>query len=57
MAGIEERKHAAGGPGKAAKEGHIDPEKRNKPSQNQRGPRTATKSPPLPKRGEHGRHG
>ena len=57
MAGIEDRKHAAGGPGKSAKEGHIDPEKRNKPSQNQRGPRTATKSPPLPKRGEHGRHG
>ncbi len=29
------RKHAAGGPGKASKEGHSDPEKRNKPGQKQ----------------------
>ena len=33
----EDQKHAAGGPGKSAKEGHIDPDKRNTPSQNQRG--------------------
>jgi hypothetical protein len=31
----EARKHAAGGPGKPSKEGHIDPEKRNKPGQKQ----------------------
>jgi len=31
----EEAKHAAGGPGKASKEGHIDPDKRNKPGQKQ----------------------
>ena len=57
MADTDEKKHQAGGPGKAAKEGHIDPSKRNKPGQNQRGPRTATKSPALPKRGERVRHG
>jgi hypothetical protein len=31
----EQDKHAAGGPGKASKEGHIDPEKHNKPGQKQ----------------------
>lgn len=31
----DEAKHAAGGPGKASKEGHIDPDKRNKPGQKQ----------------------
>jgi hypothetical protein len=31
----EAAKHAAGGPGKPSKEGHIDPEKRNKPGQKQ----------------------
>jgi hypothetical protein len=31
----EADKHSAGGPGKASKEGHIDPEKRNKPGQKQ----------------------
>jgi hypothetical protein len=28
-------KHRAGGPGKASKEGHVDPGKRNKPGQKQ----------------------
>jgi hypothetical protein len=46
MAGTtEDKKHAAGGPGKAAKEGHIDPDKRNAPSQNQHGAKVATKGP------------
>lgn len=31
----EKARHAAGGPGKASKEGHIDPEKHNKPGQKQ----------------------
>ena len=31
----EAEKHAAGGPGKPSKEGHIDPEKHNKPGQKQ----------------------
>ncbi len=31
----EEKKHASGGPCKASKEGHIDPEKHNKPGQQQ----------------------
>lgn len=35
----EEARHAAGGPGKASKEGHIDPGKTNKPGQKQSGPR------------------
>jgi hypothetical protein len=35
MAQREADKHQAGGPGKAAKEGHIDPEKRNQPGQKQ----------------------
>lgn len=35
MTATEDRKHAAGGPGKASKEGHIDPEKHNKPGQKQ----------------------
>jgi hypothetical protein len=49
---VEDRKHAAGGPGKAAKEGHIDPDKQNKPSQNQHGPRVTTKGPRNAMRGE-----
>ena len=32
---VEEAKHAAGGPGKPSKEGHIDPDKGNKPGQKQ----------------------
>jgi hypothetical protein len=35
MTKTNEDKHAAGGPGKASKEGHIDPEKHNKPGQKQ----------------------
>jgi hypothetical protein len=31
----DDDKHRAGGPGKASKEGHIDPAKRNKPGQKQ----------------------
>jgi hypothetical protein len=31
----EEDRHRAGGPGKAAKAGHIDPGKQNKPTQKQ----------------------
>ncbi len=31
----EQKKHAAGGPGKPSKEWHIDPEKHNKPGQKQ----------------------
>ena len=31
----EVAKHAAGGPGKPSKEGHIDPDKHNKPGQKQ----------------------
>ncbi len=31
----DDDKHRAGGPGKASKEGHIDPGKRNKPGQKQ----------------------
>jgi hypothetical protein len=53
----EDRKHAAGGPGKSAKEGHIDPQKRNAPGQNQRGPRVKTKSPADAQRGKGGRPG
>ena len=35
----EHDKHAAGGPGKAARKGHTEPEKSgNKPSQRQAGP-------------------
>jgi hypothetical protein len=51
---VEDRKHAAGGPGKAAKEGHIDPGKHNKPSQDQHGPRVTTKGPRNAVRGEKG---
>ncbi len=52
----ERDKHAAGGPGKPSKEGHIDPEKRNKPGQKQsahpRGPggEGGTKGVPEEKR-------
>jgi len=53
----EDRKHAACGPGKSAKEGHIDPAKRNAPSQNQRGPRVTTKGPANAERGKGGRPG
>ncbi len=31
----DEERHQAGGPGKSAKKGHIDPENRNKPGQKQ----------------------
>ena len=48
----EDRKHAAGGPGKSAKEGHIRPDKRNTPSQNQHGPRVTTKGAVNAVRGE-----
>jgi hypothetical protein len=35
----EHDKHAAGGPGKAARKGHVEPEKSgNKPGQRQAGP-------------------
>ena len=53
----EDQKHAAGGPGKSAKEGYIDPEKRNAPSRNQHGPRVATKAPANAERGQGGRPG
>jgi len=53
----EDQKHAAGGLGKSAKEGHIDPQKRNTPSQNQRGPRVTTKGPANAQRGKGGRPG
>ena len=33
--GTESGKHQAGGPGKASKEGHVDPGKHNQPSQKQ----------------------
>jgi hypothetical protein len=49
---VDDRKHAAGGPGKSAKEGHIDPGKQNKPSQDQHGPRVTTKGPRNAVRGE-----
>ena len=49
---VEDRKHAAGGPGKSAKEGHIRPEKQTKPGQDQRGPRVTTKGPRNAVRGE-----
>ena len=48
----EARKHAAGGPGKSAKEGHLRPDKHNAPSQNQRGPRVTTKGPVNAVRGD-----
>lgn len=32
---VQDDKHAAGGPGKSAKMGHIDPDKHNKPGQKQ----------------------
>jgi hypothetical protein len=53
----EDQKHAAGGPSKSAKEGHIDPQKRNTPSQNQRGPRVTTKGPRNAEPGKGGRPG
>lgn len=59
MTKTEADKHAAGGPGKPSKEGHLDPDKHNAPGQKQhpesRGPgKGGTRGVPPEKRRDAG---